>query len=75
MSKTKHQPYFFNTQTQESSWVAPDGLGPDDIKALPGAELLAGGRPEEIHCAHLLVKHKESRRPSSWREVRTSCLE
>lgn len=34
------------------------------------------GRPEasgqgegKIRCSHLLVKHRESRRPSSWREA------
>lgn len=29
-----------------------------------------GAQPGKIRAAHLLVKHAESRRPSSWREVR-----
>lgn len=24
--------------------------------------------PEQVQCSHLLVKHRDSRRPSSWRE-------
>lgn len=27
-----------------------------------------GGSAGKIRCAHLLVKHKDSRRPASWRE-------
>ena len=30
------------------------------------------GQAGKIRCAHLLVKHKDSRRPSSWKEV---CLD
>ena len=30
----------------------------------------ANGHEGKIRAAHLLVKHKDSRRPSSWREVR-----
>ena len=29
----------------------------------------ANGHEGKIRAAHLLVKHKDSRRPSSWREV------
>lgn len=71
MSKSRHQPYFFNHETQESSWTAPAGLSADELKNLPGGELLSGEQPQEIHCRHLLVKHKDSRRPSSWRDVST----
>ncbi|RPA98488.1 peptidyl-prolyl cis-trans isomerase [Choiromyces venosus 120613-1] len=28
-----------------------------------------GGQAGKIRCAHLLVKHKDSRRPSSWKEA------
>lgn len=30
----------------------------------------ADGREGKIRCAHLLVKHRDSRRPASWREAR-----
>ena len=33
------------------------------------AQLDAGSREGKIRTAHLLVKHKDSRRPSSWREA------
>ena len=37
--------------------------------APPGSGPAPGGRPEgKIRAAHLLVKHRESRRPASWRE-------
>lgn len=44
--------YYLNIYTKESQWDVPDKP--------------AG--PEQVQCSHLLVKHKDSRRPSSWRE-------
>lgn len=36
----------------------------------PAARPEVGGQGEgKIRCSHLLVKHRESRRPSSWREA------
>ncbi|KAL5519390.1 PIN1 [Sanghuangporus vaninii] len=71
MSRSRQQPYFFNKTTQESSWTNPPGLSADEIKALPGAELLNldGKRPQQVRASHLLVKHRGSRRPSSWKEA------
>ncbi|KAI0081574.1 rotamase-domain-containing protein, partial [Panus rudis PR-1116 ss-1] len=69
MSSTRGIPYFHNTQTQVSTWEPPDDLSPDEITSLPGAHLLRGeGRPAQVRASHLLVKHRDSRRPSSWRE-------
>lgn len=34
-----------------------------------GIQTLAG-QDGKIRCAHLLVKHKDSRRPASWREAK-----
>ena len=34
-----------------------------------GAPAAAGGEGDKIRAAHLLVKHRDSRRPSSWREA------
>ncbi|KAI0031048.1 hypothetical protein K488DRAFT_79309 [Vararia minispora EC-137] len=73
LSSSRNLPYFYNTETQSSSWDAPKGLTPEQILALPGAELLSGsgsGRPAQVRASHLLVKHNGSRRPSSWREAK-----
>ena len=74
LSKSKNVPYYFNTATQQSVWDAPAELTADQIQRLPGAKeyLSAGGqsdRPDEVRASHLLVKHRDSRRPSSWKEV------
>jgi len=66
-------PYFYNTQTNQSSWEAPPELSQEQIHAIPGARehLLgggSGGRPSRVRASHLLVKHRGSRRPSSWKE-------
>jgi len=70
MSNSRKVPYFYNTETKEAVWDPPAGLSPDQIKALPGAELLSGGAPAgQVRASHLLVKHNGSRRPASWKEV------
>lgn len=54
-------PYYLNIYTKESQWelptssaAKPDGDSAKDVS--------------QVQCAHLLVKHRDSRRPSSWRE-------
>jgi NIMA-interacting peptidyl-prolyl cis-trans isomerase 1 len=74
MSNSKGLPYFFNKETKESSWDAPADLSEEQIKELQGADLLTsskagGAHPGQVRASHLLVKHKDSRRPSSWKEV------
>ncbi|KAG6810802.1 hypothetical protein H0H92_010280 [Tricholoma furcatifolium] len=75
MSNSKGLPYFFNTDTKESSWDAPAGLSKEEIGNLPGAAeyLNASGGPrkgklDQVRASHLLIKHRDSRRPSSWKE-------
>ena len=74
MSSSKGLPYFFNPATKESSWDAPSGFTKEEIEQLPGAKEYLGKtappRPGQVRASHLLVKHKDSRRPSSWKEVR-----
>lgn len=66
MSSTHKVPYYFNVNTNSSTWDPP--LPKDEIRKLPGAHYLE--QPTQIRASHLLIKHKESRRPSSWKEVR-----
>jgi peptidyl-prolyl cis-trans isomerase NIMA-interacting 1 len=51
-SRSTGMTYFLNTYTKKSQWERPD----------------APAEPGEVRCSHILVKHAESRRPSSWRE-------
>lgn len=54
--------YYLNTHTRKSQWDKPDHpAGDDDTE---DEDTL----PDEVRCTHLLVKHAQSRRPSSWRE-------
>lgn len=53
--------YYLNLLTKESQWDCPT----KPAKAGPSPPA-AGG--DTVQCSHLLVKHRDSRRPSSWRE-------
>ncbi|KAF9225299.1 rotamase-domain-containing protein [Gyrodon lividus] len=66
LSSTKGIPYFFNVDTKQSTWDAPSGFTEDEVKDFPGAKEY-WGKPNQIRASHLLVKHKDSRRPSSWK--------
>lgn len=77
-SNSKNLPYYFNPATKESRWEPPQDTDSDTLKHYMGqyhtANLRADGAGHQdlggkIRCAHLLVKHRDSRRPSSWREA------
>lgn len=75
MSSSRRIPYFFNPQTKDSRWDPPEGFSDQQIQQLPGAEyLFRPTEPEKVRASHLLVKHRGSRRPSSWKEVRVQQL-
>jgi len=67
-SRSKLIPYYYNTDTGASTWEPPENLTDEQIKKLPGAEHL---KPPsgQIRASHILVKHKDSRRPASWKEA------
>ncbi|KAH8409003.1 hypothetical protein KR009_004991 [Drosophila setifemur] len=59
--------YYLNVHTKESQWDQP--TEPASKSGGGGGSGGSGGdAPDEVQCLHLLVKHKGSRRPSSWRE-------
>lgn len=79
-SNSKNLPYYFNDTQKQSRWEPPSGTDTEKLKvymaehhshqnitpeAAANGNLSAG----KIRASHLLVKHKDSRRPSSWREV------
>lgn len=85
MSQSKNLPYYFHPETKQSRWEPPEGANVDKLKdhmatyhttagisrsTAPAASAAGNGDGGRIHAAHLLVKHRESRRPSSWRESR-----
>ncbi|OLY84748.1 Peptidyl-prolyl cis-trans isomerase pin1 [Smittium mucronatum] len=51
-------PYYFNTVTRESRWDPPSGK---DVTTHDSSS-------EKVRVSHLLIKHNESRRPSSWKQ-------
>ncbi len=58
VSRSTGQSYYVNQYTKQSQWDRP-------TKA---AEKADEGGSDKVQASHLLVKHKDSRRPSSWRE-------
>ncbi|KAI6953490.1 Peptidyl-prolyl cis-trans isomerase, partial [Hortaea werneckii] len=77
-SNSKNLPYYFNPSTKESRWEPPQETDSETLKHYMGQYHTANLRQDglqnqsldgKIRCAHLLVKHRDSRRPSSWREA------
>ena len=55
-SRSTGQVYYLNQYTKQSQWDKPTApTSPDSA-------------PSQVRASHLLVKHRDSRRPSSWRE-------
>nr|CAA06818.1 peptidylprolyl isomerase [Neurospora crassa] len=77
-SQSKNLPYYFNSATKTSRWEPPSGTDVDKLKIYmakyhsPTSQQQQQQQQQQpqgkIRCAHLLVKHNQSRRPSSWRE-------
>ena len=49
--------YYLNLYTKDSQWEVP-------TERARGA----GDGPAKVQASHLLVKHRDSRRPASWRQ-------
>ena len=74
-SNSKNLPYYFNSKTHESRWEPPEDADTEKLKVYMAQHHSAsstrvdGSAGEgKIRAAHLLVKHRDSRRPSSWKE-------
>lgn len=61
LSKSTGQHYYFNTRTNESQWTPPSS-------ATSSKSSRCNSASDTVRCSHLLVKHRSSRRPASWRE-------
>lgn len=76
MSKSRNLPYYYNASTRASIWEPPEGTDSEKLKAYlaefqsqsNNQSISKDGEPEKIRASHLLIKHKDSRRPSSWKE-------
>jgi NIMA-interacting peptidyl-prolyl cis-trans isomerase 1 len=75
ISNSKNLPYYFNPDTKESRWEPPEGADTNKLKehmaqfhTSAGINRTSNGNQGKIRAAHLLVKHKDSRRASSWKE-------
>ncbi|ODV94864.1 hypothetical protein PACTADRAFT_34618 [Pachysolen tannophilus NRRL Y-2460] len=64
ISKTHNREYYYNSETEESSWEPPYGTDTEKLKQYLLSNL---HKPEQIKCSHLLIKHRDSRRPKSWK--------
>lgn len=58
VSRSTGDAYYLNVLTKESQWEVPK----------EPADAMASATKAQVRCSHLLVKHRDSRRPSSWRE-------
>ncbi|KAH8271134.1 hypothetical protein KR018_001284 [Drosophila ironensis] len=74
-SRSTGMSYYLNVHTKESQWDLPlepaKKSGSSSSGGGGGSGGSAGGSGDgndKVQCLHLLVKHKGSRRPSSWRE-------
>ncbi|KAJ7070682.1 hypothetical protein C8F01DRAFT_389646 [Mycena amicta] len=69
ISQSRGAPYFFNTESKESSWTAPPDLSEEQVNALLKEAQASKRGSGQVRASHLLVKHSGSRRPASWKEA------
>ena len=75
-SQSKGLPYYFNPTTAESRWEPPDESNVETLKTYmakhhssANVRVSDNATDGKIRASHLLVKHRDSRRPSSWKET------
>ena len=65
-------PYYYNSANHESRWEPPSGAKIEKLRvymsSFCGDERSEDRSDSRVRVAHILVKHQDSRRPSSWRQ-------
>jgi NIMA-interacting peptidyl-prolyl cis-trans isomerase 1 len=64
VQQSRSQPgcfYYYNSATGASQWERP-------MAGASGGAGGGGGAPTSVRASHILIKHKESRKPYSWRD-------
>eukprot|EP00051_Salpingoeca_urceolata_P010809 m.132859 g.132859 ORF g.132859 m.132859 type:complete len:188 (+) comp16865_c1_seq2:125-688(+) len=64
MSTSKNKPYYFCPATRKTTWERPTEPAP--TKAADAGK--NSENSQQVKVSHILAKHKDSRRPSSWRQ-------
>lgn len=67
LSRSRNLPYYYNSETSQSLWEPPTGSNVDLLKEYLQTHFGHTKGSEKIRASHLLVKHRDSRRPSSWK--------
>lgn len=74
-SRSSGKTYYYNTITQTSQWDRPEAPASGQVEIIPVLSALAVYCTylsilfvSQVRASHILVKHRESRRPSSWKE-------
>lgn len=72
VSRTHNKEYFLDQATKELSWEPPFGTDKTKLDAYIQQLKERGFKPVvasdgKVRASHLLVKHKDSRRPKSWK--------
>uniref|UniRef100_A0A5S6QZF3 Peptidyl-prolyl cis-trans isomerase n=1 Tax=Trichuris muris TaxID=70415 RepID=A0A5S6QZF3_TRIMR len=63
MSRSTGKAYYYNIYTHKSQWTRPTKAAES-----PSVRHSSDTEASKIKCSHILVKHKDSRRPSSWKQ-------
>lgn len=69
VSNSTGRTYYWNTRTQKPQWERPTAPASSSTSAGTATTSSSTGKTTKATASHLLVKHRGSRRPSSWKEA------